>query len=102
MRARSRARPDMAAYLNIPRADRYVLRDVSWLTATTETPAAAELARGDATIAHGRIESLGAAGVEPASTPGVAAGGSLLLPCFVDAHAHLDKGHIWPRACNPD
>jgi cytosine deaminase len=22
-------------------------------------------------------------------------------PCFVDLHAHLDKGHIWPRCANP-
>ena len=27
---------------------------------------------------------------------------SLVLPCFVDMHTHLDKGHIWPRASNPD
>ncbi len=26
----------------------------------------------------------------------------LLLPLFVDMHTHLDKGHIWPRASNPD
>ena len=26
----------------------------------------------------------------------------LLLPCFVDIHTHLDKGHIWPRRSNPD
>ncbi|MCV6592822.1 MAG: cytosine deaminase [Silicimonas sp.] len=28
--------------------------------------------------------------------------GSMVLPCFVDMHCHLDKGHIWPRAANPD
>jgi cytosine deaminase len=22
-------------------------------------------------------------------------------PCFVDLHAHLDKGHVWPRRPNP-
>lgn len=27
---------------------------------------------------------------------------SMVLPCFVDMHTHLDKGHIWPRAANPD
>ena len=26
----------------------------------------------------------------------------MVLPCFVDMHTHLDKGHIWPRAANPD
>ena len=27
--------------------------------------------------------------------------GRIVLPLFVDAHTHLDKGHIWPRAANP-
>lgn len=27
---------------------------------------------------------------------------ALALPCFTDAHTHIDKGHIWPRAPNPD
>ncbi len=27
---------------------------------------------------------------------------AMVLPCFVDMHTHLDKGHIWPRANNPD
>ncbi|NES70824.1 MAG: cytosine deaminase, partial [Okeania sp. SIO2D1] len=25
-----------------------------------------------------------------------------VLPCFVDMHTHLDKGHVWPRTSNPD
>jgi cytosine deaminase len=29
-------------------------------------------------------------------------GGAMMLPCFVDMHTHLDKGHIWPRSPNPD
>lgn len=28
--------------------------------------------------------------------------GAMVLPAFVDAHTHLDKGHIVPRASNPD
>ena len=27
---------------------------------------------------------------------------AMLLPAFVDMHTHLDKGHILPRAMNPD
>lgn len=27
---------------------------------------------------------------------------AMVLPCFVDMHTHLDKGHISPRAPNPD
>ena len=28
--------------------------------------------------------------------------GAMVLPTFVDMHCHLDKGHIWARAPNPD
>ncbi len=28
--------------------------------------------------------------------------GAMVFPAFTDAHVHLDKGHIWPRAANPD
>ena len=34
--------------------------------------------------------------------PIIDAQGAMLLPSFVDMHTHLDKGHIWPRAANPD
>ncbi len=27
---------------------------------------------------------------------------AMAFPCFTDMHTHLDKGHIWPRASNPD
>jgi cytosine/creatinine deaminase len=26
----------------------------------------------------------------------------IVMPCFVDCHTHIDKGHIWPRRPNPD
>ena len=29
-------------------------------------------------------------------------GGAMVFPAFVDMHTHLDKGHIWQRAPNPD
>lgn len=34
--------------------------------------------------------------------PRVDMGRAMVLPCFTDMHTHLDKGHIWPRAANPD
>ena len=34
--------------------------------------------------------------------PFVDAACGIVLPCFADAHTHLDKGHIWPRVQNPD
>ena len=38
------------------------------------------------------------------NTPGqmVDMAGKIALPCFTDMHTHIDKGHIWPRAANPD
>jgi cytosine deaminase len=45
-------------------------------------------------------------GIEPAGSVPVALGPdlgcSVVWPGFVDVHSHLDKGHIWPRATNPD
>ncbi|GAB5378406.1 MAG: cytosine deaminase [Acuticoccus sp.] len=63
------------------------------------TPAAGEFARMDVTCEAGRI-----ALVEPARGEGgdVDCGGGLVVPAFVDMHTHLDQGHIWPRAQNPD
>jgi cytosine/creatinine deaminase len=67
------------------------------------------LALVDIEIAQGRI-----ARVEPADAELVRAGNAVLesavlrqdggqvWPGLVDVHAHLDKGHIWPRAENPD
>lgn len=48
--------------------------------------------------------------IVPANTPANSAStapefdlhGGMVLPCFVDMHTHLDKGHIWNRAPNPD
>lgn len=47
------------------------------------------------TVADGRIVD------GPAETV-LDMGGRIRLPLGVDMHTHLDKGHIWPRAANPD
>lgn len=53
--------------------------------------------RADFAIAGGRI-----AGIGPArSGPGIDLKGAMAWPTFTDLHTHLDKGHIWPRAQNP-
>ena len=52
----------------------------------------------------GRIAALRPAG-EAAPAAGLTAidqDGGEVWPGFVDVHTHLDKGHIWPRAENPD
>lgn len=62
------------------------------------------LAAVDIALADGRIAAVLPAG-SPAGPAGAArlemAGGQV-WPGFVDCHTHLDKGHIWPRAENPD
>ncbi|KIT14853.1 cytosine deaminase [Jannaschia aquimarina] len=52
------------------------------------------LIRTDLHLRDGRLSK------EPGET--VAMDGAMVLPCFTDMHTHLDKGHIWPRASNPD
>ncbi len=54
----------------------------------------ADLVVTDITIGNGKIRSRGGTDIEMDR--------AMVLPCFVDMHTHLDKGHIWPRAANPD
>ncbi len=56
------------------------------------------LARLDIRIEDGRIAATAPAGTAP---DGVDCRGGQIWPAPVDAHTHLDKGHIWPRARNP-
>ena len=62
--------------------------------------AAADLVAVDIVVNDGVIERVGAPGTAEIATLDLDRG--MVLPCFVDAHVHLDKGHIWPRAANPD
>ena len=54
----------------------------------------ADLVTMDISIDNGKITERGGQDIEMDR--------SMVLPCFVDMHTHLDKGHIWPRAANPD
>jgi len=59
------------------------------------------LATVDIEINRGLIARVGPA--EPRAEPGaVDLDHSQVWPAFVDLHTHLDKGHILPRASNPD
>ena len=60
--------------------------------------ALADIAVADGKIA--RIEPRQPAAAAPADAIDLA--GRIVLPCFVDCHTHIDKGHIWPRKPNPD
>lgn len=74
------------------------------LTSTRASSDEEGLARVDLTIVDRRIASIAAhAHAAGAALPDdVDAQGGIVMPCFVDAHVHLDKGHIAPRAPNPD
>jgi cytosine deaminase len=52
-----------------------------------------DLVRTDLHLRDGRLSEV--------PGPPVEMSGAMVLPCFVDMHTHLDKGHIWPRARNP-
>lgn len=53
-----------------------------------------DLLRTDLSIVGGRIG--------PPQALAVDMQGAMVFPAFVDMHTHLDKGHIWARAPNPD
>ena len=59
-------------------------------------------ALADIAVADGKISSIVAHGRSNAPADGTDLGGRIVLPCFVDCHTHIDKGHIWPRKPNPD
>src|SRR5450432_2837923 len=98
----------MAGAYAIARAARYALLNAKIprsLVAADLGPSDREgFARADIVIDAGRIGALSPAGSEAADTdlPFLELGGAIVLPLFVDAHTHLDKGHIWPRAANAD
>jgi cytosine/creatinine deaminase len=60
----------------------------------------------DLTLRDGRIDEVAAASGSavdgPAAPIGVDLRRSQVWPCLIDAHTHLDKGHTWERAPNPD
>ncbi|MDX8439228.1 cytosine deaminase [Mesorhizobium australafricanum] len=59
-------------------------------------------ALADMAVADGRISSIAAHGGSKAQADVIDLAGRIVLPCFVDCHTHIDKGHIWPRKPNPD
>jgi cytosine deaminase len=91
-------------YVALPAVERYRLANatVPAALAPGAAPGAGPdgLARADIVIAAGRIEAI----TQPGETTAQALDldGGMVFPCFIDAHTHLDKGHIWPRAANPD
>lgn len=101
--------------LTILRAHRFCLRNAHVPVCLLEMPPGADwetisgnrtfegLSLVDVEIHGGAIARiLPAARREAGDIPAVDLDAGQLWPCFVDLHAHLDKGHIWMRSPNPD
>ncbi|RWK55329.1 cytosine deaminase [Mesorhizobium sp.] len=90
----------------IPAAGSYHLTNARLHTSLTPGLSAAfdadGLALADIAVADGKISSITARGRSDSPAGAVDAGGRIIMPCFVDCHTHVDKGHIWPRKPNPD
>jgi cytosine deaminase len=57
----------------------------------------------DLALADGRVARVAAHDPAAPRGPGrIDLAGRIVWPCPVDMHTHLDKGHVWPRARNPD
>ncbi|MEN9519036.1 MAG: hypothetical protein RLZZ381_1624, partial [Cyanobacteriota bacterium] len=56
----------------------------------------------DLKISQGNIEQVIVANSTPKDLPSLDLQRQILLPCLIDVHTHLDKGHIWERSPNLD
>jgi cytosine deaminase len=65
-------------------------------------PDADGLAPCEIVISGGRIASIGPAGAAQDALQVFDLDKGIVLPRLVDVHTHIDKGHIWHRAPNPD
>ena len=65
-------------------------------------PDADGLAPCDIIVANGRIAAIGPAGAAQGGLQSFDLDRGIVLPRLVDVHTHIDKGHIWHRAQNPD
>jgi cytosine deaminase len=92
--------------LRIPTSGWYVLgsaRVHSSLTPGLEDPFDRDgFALVDIAINEGKVGGIARRDGRPAPPRSIDLAGRIVLPCFVDCHTHIDKGHIWPRMPNPD
>ncbi len=56
----------------------------------------------DIKIEDGRIAAIAPTGTQAVDAAEFDLDGGMIWPSPVELHTHLDKGHIWPRAENPD
>ena len=96
----------MTAPFALPSAKRYALTQARVLGRSLPKPEGPldfdGFASVDILVDDGAIAKIAPAGaVDFGDAPRVALSGRIVLPLFVDAHTHIDKGHIWRRKRNP-
>ena len=91
------------AFFQPPAETRYALRNLSappcLLRAAMPGVVTDGLVAIDLLVEDGRIAAIEPGGTMPEEL-GPDLDASMVLPGMVDCHAHLDKGHIWPRQPN--
>jgi cytosine deaminase len=98
----------VGAFIDVPERARYWLRRGRVPAALLAEPVAGlaidedGLALVDIEVTGAAIGRIAPAGASSAHGDGVDVDGGQIWPCFADLHTHLDKGHIWQRAPNPD
>jgi cytosine deaminase len=97
------------SFVTVPERDAYWLRNATvpaaFLTGLAPgAPVSPDgLAVVDLAIRDGRIEAIVPAdGPSAGHTASVDLQRGQVWPCLIDVHTHLDKGHTWERAPNPD
>lgn len=96
----------MSGGFALAKAPRYAVADARILASSLPGETASVdregFARVDIVVENGRIAAVApAGGAALGDLPRLPLAGRIVLPPFVDAHTHLDKGHIWRRAPNP-
>ena len=84
---------------------RLVLKNATVPAALVDEPAAGAGATGSCAPTSSSSTASSSASRSPATPTHYSLwemDGRMVLPCFVDCHTHIDKGHIWPRTPNPD
>jgi len=71
------------------------------LLATSPTHTTREgLSLVDIEVVEGTINQIIPGGEVDSDRPVIDLAKKIILPCFIDCHTHLDKGHIWERSPN--
>ncbi|WP_440408647.1 cytosine deaminase [Neorhizobium petrolearium] len=94
-----------AGFMQLPDARRFALVNATLPGVVVKgfaAPAREGLISADLIVSQGRIEKILPAGTAPADLVKADLRSSMVWPCFVDMHTHLDKGHFWDRRPNPD